>query len=61
MTQSINVGRLNFRRENGTVTVRWLGHGTTVPSDPAHRAPTLDERRALALHLLAGYQWVRAQ
>lgn len=61
MTQTITAGRLNFRRAAGVLTVRWLGHGTTVPSDPAHRAPTLAERRALALHLLAGYQWARAQ
>lgn len=57
MTQTITVGRLNFRREGAALTVRWLGHGTTVPSDSAYRKPTMEERRALALHLLAGYQW----
>lgn len=59
MIESINVGRYNFCRENGVITVQWLGHGTAVKSDPAPRLPTLEEHRMLALHLAEGYQWVR--
>ena len=57
MIEFITVGRLHFTRSGGVITVRWLGHGTTVESDPAPRAPTIEERRALALHLMDGYRW----